>query len=258
MSQSSADHLASSPTTLTGDAAAMKRLYHMSRTAGAGMHDYAAVNTFAVTACVLGVASFLSVALRHLDLLLLIPILGTILGVLGLVQIARSNRTQAGIGIAVLGLLLCIGCAGFIFRERIETRASQADSRREMQTLASDFARLAIEQKYDDAYALFHRRFRDRVTPEVFRGVLDRWRRGVIYGPPVRSAELGPRVIFESDPQNQTPLGIGLLNVNLDTGLDDRAPSQPSEQIRFERADSGQWLILDIPSYFPAEMSRRE
>src|SRR5438105_4379840 len=80
-------------------------LHKMSTTAGLGSGDYVAVNPVAVFAALVGLASTLALAD---NVLLFIPLVGVVLAVLALWQIAHSNGTQTGRGIAWLGMILSL------------------------------------------------------------------------------------------------------------------------------------------------------
>src|SRR3954454_3634686 len=86
-----------------GDDDPLSHLHKMSITAGLGSGEYIAVNGAAVAAVLLGLASAL--ALMN-ELLLIIPFTGIIVAIVALRQIRRSNRTQTGVGLVVLGLVL--------------------------------------------------------------------------------------------------------------------------------------------------------
>src|SRR5688572_29608213 len=87
----------------SGDDESIKKLFHMSRTAGVGMADYAAVNGFAVGSIVLGLASSLT-AIFHEPFLMILPALGLALGLLAYFQVRNSNGTQTGKLVAIGGI----------------------------------------------------------------------------------------------------------------------------------------------------------
>ena len=84
-------------------------LFHMSRTAGVGLGDYAAVNVRAVIGLILGVASVVAYIFSDSYVPLAIPLAGLIVSLVALIQIQGSNGTQTGRGIALVGLLLAGG-----------------------------------------------------------------------------------------------------------------------------------------------------
>jgi len=97
------------PNATSAAADPLARLYHMSTTAGVGAQDYAAINPTAIAAVLLGLASATVVLGK---ILFVLPALGIICAIVALVQISRSNQTQTGKGLALLGLLLCFVFGG--------------------------------------------------------------------------------------------------------------------------------------------------
>src|SRR5689334_9364604 len=102
----------------------LAKLHKMSTTAGLGSGDYVAVNITAVVAAPVGPASMLA---RAANELLIIPVVGIVLGVIALRQIRKSNGTQTGMGIALIGLLLSLGIGGWVIASQatayLSTRA---------------------------------------------------------------------------------------------------------------------------------------
>src|SRR5205085_7590050 len=89
----------------------LARLHKMSTTAGLGTTDYVAINALAVASVFLGLASLLAM----LDpLLLVLPVLAIACSIWALTQIRNSGGTQSGRGLAVLGLVLSLGCFGVV------------------------------------------------------------------------------------------------------------------------------------------------
>ena len=88
------------------------KLYHMSTTAGVGAGiDYVAVNTIAVWAMILGLASSLAMVDPYLLIILLVAI---VFSVVALRQINNSNGTQTGRWLAWFGMALAVGFASFV------------------------------------------------------------------------------------------------------------------------------------------------
>ena len=86
----------------------------MSTTAGAGTQDYVAINSnLAVVclACSLGIMSVLAFLSRESSFYCW-SAAGLVCGVIALMQIRGSNKTQSGIALAVLGVLLSLGIGG--------------------------------------------------------------------------------------------------------------------------------------------------
>ena len=85
---------------------AMKALYHMSRTAGVGLGDYAAINVLAVVGLIVGIACFLLLIFGDSLIMLVLPAAALIVCVVAILQIRNSNGTQVGTGLAAAGIAL--------------------------------------------------------------------------------------------------------------------------------------------------------
>ena len=83
--------------------------HHTVATAGVGTQRYVAINPTAVAA---PDAGFGSILVFLSSMLLVIPLAGLICGIIAVVQVRRSNGTQTGMGLAVGGILLCLGFGG--------------------------------------------------------------------------------------------------------------------------------------------------
>ena len=213
-------------------------LHKMSTTAGVTNLDYVAVNHTAIAAVCLGLLSALSF-FGHL--LLVIPVLGVIFAVVALRQIAGSNGTQTGRGLAVLALLLCLGLGGTaIGMEAYSAMRVRGDENAVAATLskAGNFIR---EHKYKEAYELFDPEFRKRVSLDDFA---TRWQA-------IQAGSLGEIEAFEwngvtpifENSQGSRNAGTK-LRIKFNKGFDDR----------FDvvlREENGGWLIYRLESFFP-------
>ena len=104
MPTSSPESNLSSPPIATEQAAdPLSKLHKMSTTAGVASQQYVAVNTTAVVAALLGVASAMAM---FSPLLLVIPVATVVVSIVAWRQIANSNGTETGKPLAVLGLVL--------------------------------------------------------------------------------------------------------------------------------------------------------
>lgn len=143
------------------------KLHHMSATAGVGLHDYVAVSTPAVVAVVAGMAgvtAFLS------TVLLVVPLFAVVCGIIALVQIQKSNGTQTGRSIAVIGLLAGLVICGMIgWREYSRNRAFE-ESKEEIGNIFSAFANDTAAGEYKSAYSRFSPTFQQRYPYEDFEG----------------------------------------------------------------------------------------
>src|SRR5215212_7287067 len=89
----------------------LQRLHKMSRTAGLGSGDYAAVNAVSVAAVLFGVGSALVVFDR---VFLVVPAVAVVLALVGLHQIRHSAGTQTGRGLCIGAILLAVAFTAFL------------------------------------------------------------------------------------------------------------------------------------------------
>jgi hypothetical protein len=220
------------------DADPLAGLHKMSTTAGVTNLDYVAVNQTAIAAVLLGLLSALSF---FGYLLLVIPIVGAIFAVIALRQIADSNGTQTGRGLAALALLLCLALGGTaIAREALAVIRVKGDESGVSSAIAK-VGTLIREKKYKDAYELFDPEFKKRVSPEQFES---RWQS--IQGGSLGAIEAfewnGVTPIFESS-EGHRSAGTK-LRIKFEKGFDDR----------FDvvlRESDGKWQIFRFESFFP-------
>jgi hypothetical protein len=146
------------------EAAATDHLAHlpkMSPTAGVATQEYVAINVGAVFALLLGFASILALMQNAL---ILIPIAAIVVAVVSLRQIADSNGTQTGRGIATAGLFMAAGITSFVVSSAaFEYLGSRAD-KAAISTLCEKFGDDLRTGQYDAGYDLFSQRFKSRVS----------------------------------------------------------------------------------------------
>lgn len=153
-------------------------LHKMSTTAGVTNSDYTAVSHFAIAAVLLGLLS----GLAFLSLVMLvIPLVGVIVSAAALRQIRDSAGTQTGKSMAMLGMLLSLGCAlGAAGIEYRQYASVQDDSRGIAQTLSTVGENIR-KGDFAAAYKLFDDDFHNRVKFEKFKSTWelaqqdDRW-----------------------------------------------------------------------------------
>ena len=143
----------------------LSKLHKMSTTAGLGSGDYVAVNVTAVVAVLFGAGSMLA---RSWNELLIIPLVGVILGVIALRQIRKSNGTQTGTGIALVGLLLSLGIGGWVVASQATAYFSTRADDREIAGLIDKLGQTIKDQKPEEGYKLFGASFPSRVSPERY------------------------------------------------------------------------------------------
>jgi hypothetical protein len=220
-------------------------LHKMSTTAGVGSADYAAVNPRAIFALLLGLASAL--ALLDEPVLLIFPAAGIIAAVTALWQIARSNGTQTGRGLAAAALVLSLVFGGFVAAsfatEGLRTRSDRA-------ALADLIARLAEKVKsgdFNEAYALFSPRFAERINPATFADRMAALRENPAWGK-LQSARWNGLAEFRTD--ETTGLRTGAAPMLLQC--------EKASEVRMDalfRKVGDRWLFDDLPMLFPAQKS---
>src|SRR5882762_5848677 len=105
----------------------LSKLHKMSTTAGVASQQYVAVNTAAVLAALLGVASMMAM---FSPLLLVIPAVTIGVALFAWRQIANSNGTETGKVLAISGLVLAVVVGGGVAaREVMAASKARADAR---------------------------------------------------------------------------------------------------------------------------------
>lgn len=138
----------------------------MSTTAGVGMQEYRAINPWAVTSVVAGIASW--IALLSL-ILLVVPVLAIVCGAIAVSQVRKSHGTQSGGGLAVVGIVLGLLAGGYVgFSGLYEHRQRQADST-EIREVVTRLGEALAASDFEQAYSLTGPRFQERVTLGGFR-----------------------------------------------------------------------------------------
>lgn len=219
-------------------------LYKMSTTAGLGSQDYVAVNVLSVVTLALGLAS----GLVLLDnILLIIPVVGVVIGILSLVQIRRSSGTQTGAAWAVIGLLLCLGLAGYKFgNEAVAAAKTYADESAIEQVVVDVGDFVKKPETTDKAYALFTDAFKARVSLDLFKSRWASFRSRELIGEltAIRSNGI---VRVEVDPKTGTIQGVaGTISAysKIPAGTGDRRNF-------FFIKDARGWRVEGIPDLFP-------
>jgi hypothetical protein len=216
-------------------------LHKMSTTAGLGTQEYVAINVTAVVAALFGVASML--ALIN-DILLVIPIVGSVLSFVALAQIRNSNGTQTGKGLAVVGLLLSGGITVGLICTRVVEGIHRTQDQRAIAKLCDQFGALISQRKYDDAYALFDADFQGRFKPDPFKNRLASMQENKVT-PPIDQVEWNGLIQFQADEGGsdsaETVMKLHFKGV----------PNEERASARFRKSEGGAWKINNIPDLFP-------
>ena len=219
----------------------LMHLHKMSTTAGLGSTDYVAINPTSVLAVILGLASVGAVLFDKI--LLIIPLAAVICAIVALYQISHSGGTQTGRGLAVLGLLLSLGFAGYVGYQSFAKLQQERRDRATIETLISQFTGHIQKAEFDKGYNLFSPRFQERVKLQEFSDRMKYVQDGS-WGK-LQSISTSGRYAFNSDPTTGIRIAQTILQMRLD-----KYP-EPSNQEAVFRLVGGQWKIEDIPGLFP-------
>jgi hypothetical protein len=220
----------------------LSTLHKMSTTAGLGSTDYVAVNATAIFAVIMGLASALT--LFNVTALLVIPLIGIIGAIVALRQITRSNGTQAGRGLAVLALVLCVGFGGLVFARTLASHQQEVRDKKALNTQIDLLGKHIITGDYKAAYAMFDQRFQKRVAEADFVATMKGLRSNAVYGT-LQSIDWKHLAEFMTDDTTGTRQAAVSLIIQYDKAGEVR-------QTAFFSDVDGQWLLGDIPSLFPA------
>lgn len=145
-------------------------LKKMSTTAGLGSGDYEAVSPLAVAAVV---SAFLGLTAFFNEILLVFSAAGLVLGVMGLIQIRRSEHTLTGRVFALAGLLLGLAMLAVVGGGRALGEVKLKPERQHITDVIQSFGKLVSAHDYDAAYALCDPAFQKKVSPADFKGLLE-------------------------------------------------------------------------------------
>jgi hypothetical protein len=227
----------------------LSHLHKMSTTAGLGSQDYVAISPLAVAAALLGIASALALMGT---ILLVIPVVAVLCSVAALRQVANSNGTQSGRGLAWLGLVLGIGFAAVVGGRAMMQQITTRDDQREIAALIDQFGQHVHQGEFDQAYALFSERFKTRVREPVFRDMWRTFTTTEMYGN-IMSMRWNERLAFETDAESGIRYAAGMMIIEFE-----RADLVDRQEARFRRSPGGQWQIDDIPQLFPTQQAPQQ
>jgi hypothetical protein len=210
----------------------------MSRTAGLGSGDYAAVNGISVAAVLFGVGS----ALVVLDaVFLLVPVIAIVLAIIAWVQIKNSAGTQTGRGLCISAIVLALACTAFLGSKQLMAYLEKRRNMGDVASLAEALGKDLAAQNYDAAYARFSETFRSRVPRDEFAA---KFKQFESYVGRVEGMQWNERIQFDVDNKTNQPLASTLAVI-------DAASDRPiREEMRFRKA-GGSWQVEDLPFLFP-------
>ena len=150
----------------------LSRLHKMSTTAGIATQEYVAINSMAIAAAVVGLAT--AVVLTGYTVFLVLAVAGVVCGVLALQQIRDSAGTQGGRGIAVLGIVLSLLFGGIgIARMVLDARRERADAvllAQAIKDLGATLAAGEFKKAYESTDPVFQRTHPYTRWEQVFKG----------------------------------------------------------------------------------------
>jgi hypothetical protein len=238
------------PGTPVPAAAGLAGLKKMSTTAGLGTGDYAAVSPVAVAALVAG---FLGLLALLSDFLLVVPAIAVVLGVLGVVQVRRSNGTLTWMWAAVVAILLGVGVGGYVVGGRALREAALRPDRDQVLATLDAFGKAVVATDYAAAYQLCDPAFRARVRPADFNGRLAGFETGL--AGKLHTVDWNGQLIFLA--QDNTPGGAGSTRAIGGSLFHFRNLSDPARvEIVFAKVN-GKWVIEDLPGLFPRNQGGR-
>ncbi len=215
----------------------------MSTTAGLGSGDYVAINGNAIASVLLGVAS--GFLLMGNWVLLLLPLAGIICGGLAFRQIVGSNGTQAGRGLAGLGLLLCLGLGGFYsVRQGVDALRNHGDQD-DIVHLITQFGDMISADRYADAYTLLDERMKQQVPLAEFALKWKMQNSSPLLGR-VAKMEWNNVLEFGDDAVTGDRIASGQVLVSYE-----KVSGKNRYGTVFRKLGSN-WWIDDIPEIFPA------
>lgn len=237
---------------------AMKALYHMSRTAGVGLGDYAAINVLSVVGFLLGFACFLLLVFNDSLMMLALPVIALVTCAAAIYQVRDSNGTQVGNGWAFGGVALALLFGGINLFSHVNVARTESAYRSELQSLVGKLANDATTRSsIPAAYGLFHPRFQEMVKPESFERTLA-LRTGHNANDPLANIALGDNVIFDTVPETKIVQATALLVIQGRQKDEDGKPLQASTPIQFRRDENDVWKIYAIPEWFAGEDPKRQ
>ena len=215
----------------------LAHLRKMSATAGVALGEYQAVNVLAIASLVLGVASWMS--MLH-PLLYLLPAGAVLLGLTAIAQIRRSNRTQSGTVLAVLGLLLALALGGWALASNLSAATRVERHRDEIQQMITGFGAALSGGDYSAAYELTSSNFQREISLDRFSTELS-----------AESARLGGfRGASTNDLARVTRDSNGVTTAEAILTVPIGYPEPLRQEVNLVRQEDG-WRIQEFQAWFP-------
>lgn len=223
----------------------LARLHRMSRTAGLGSTEYAAVNVAAVVTAVLGAASLLALVT---PILLIIPLAGVVVGIIALRQLKASAGTQTGLIIAILGLTACVGFSAYTGYKTYAAIERDKNDKAQLSALVESLGQALAKGEYQRAYAMFDARFRDRVGfPQFEKFFVETAKPYVGSVVSMKSNGFFAIEAAADDVSIRRAMGTAIVQFEKNPG------GQPLRVDVVFRYAADQWQLFDLSQWFPTE-----
>lgn len=233
---------------------AMRALYQMSRTAGVGLQDYAAVNSLAVIGLIsAAVALLFYLLLWEIPIYPFIAAAGLVLGIVAFVQISRSNGTQTGKGLALGAVLLSLAVGAYAGVRGFMVAAENKRHTATIGQLINNLGESVKQNKWPEGYALMDEQFQKRVSVAEFESKLGFVRnyQGMSIDAFVAKPE-STRIVRDIN-GNITAETLIYIRLKDSAGKVTEPGSVPAILFPYD----GQWKLHDIPDFFaPPKKSR--
>lgn len=173
---------------------------------------------------------------------MVLPVLGIAAGIVALVQISRSNGTQTGREISIIGLLLCLGFGGFYATKTGYAAYRNNSDQTQIVATVQKLGELLKVGDYDNAYKLFDSRFQNQFNRQIFEMTWKHFTSSPYFGT-LQYADWNHVLIFDVDPVDDTPMASGMM-------LFKARPDEPYRINMGFRKENGTWLINLLPQLF--------
>ena len=226
----------------SGDASgdSLQKLHKMSRTAGLGSGDYAAVNGLAVAAVLFGIGSALVVFDR---VFLLVPAIAVTLAIVAWYKIRHSAGTQTGKGLCIAAIVLAVAFTAFLGSRQLLAYLEEKRNVGEVAAMCETLGKDLAAQNYDAAYDRFSSEFRNRVPKAEFISKLQQFQQ---YFGQIQRMRWNERIRFDVDNRTNDPLASTLALIDLANDKGTR------EEMSFRKVGD-KWQVDDLPFVFPKQ-----
>lgn len=227
-----------------------QKLHKMSTTAGVGAHDYVAVNTPAVIAAIAGLASISAIVS---PVMLVVPAFAVVCAVMAWAQIGKSNGTQTGKLLAILGVLTGLGFGGYVVAGQIREARAFAESRREIGALFTNFTTATSKGDHAAAFQVFGPSFQSRNKFPAFSAFLKMLEDNQSYGKIVGS-DWNERLEAMADTMGE---GNDLARAAVTLKFEKSDAKISSDVVLVRRRSDEKWVIEQMQPLFEQEQAQQ-